>query len=178
MLQSFLFIFSPNLLGRLVACGRPSKSFNPFMLPRDRKHIKTNIQELQNNLMVDFDPVRCFVNEIEVSTGTNLIWLRRPILLMGNTSYWNNFSSRVCAERISWHVQSMVWLLGWRCYWSYMGQRKSQGMCFSLESKINLDVQLLIKACQIFFSYLIFLHLCRSVNVTQQERTTKSLLMY
>lgn len=52
-------------IGMLVARGRPSKSFNPFVLPRDRKHIKTNIQELQKNLMVDFDPVRCFINEIE-----------------------------------------------------------------------------------------------------------------
>lgn len=45
------------------------------MLPGDGKHVKTNIGELKSKLMVDFDPVRCFVNDIEASSSTDDISL-------------------------------------------------------------------------------------------------------
>ncbi|CAK9152397.1 unnamed protein product [Ilex paraguariensis] len=48
--------------GRRVVCGNASKLFNPFMLPED---IKGSLDELKNKLMVNFDPVRCFVGDLE-----------------------------------------------------------------------------------------------------------------
>ncbi|KAI9164874.1 hypothetical protein LWI28_003798 [Acer negundo] len=48
--------------GRHVARGNASKAFRSFMLPAD---MKRGTEELKNKLMVDFDPLRCFVGDIE-----------------------------------------------------------------------------------------------------------------
>ncbi|KAL0343289.1 UNVERIFIED_CONTAM: Nucleolar protein 6 [Sesamum angustifolium] len=48
--------------GRHVLCGRASKTFQPFLSPGD---MKGNSEELKNKLMVNFDPLRYFVTDIE-----------------------------------------------------------------------------------------------------------------
>ncbi|XP_059293198.1 uncharacterized protein LOC132046556 isoform X2 [Lycium ferocissimum] len=47
---------------RCVVRGRATKVFHPFFSPGD---FKVNSGELKNKLMVNFDPVRCFISEIE-----------------------------------------------------------------------------------------------------------------
>ncbi|KAI3451695.1 hypothetical protein Pfo_008360 [Paulownia fortunei] len=49
-------------LGRHVIRGNASKTFQPFLLPGD---MKGNLEELKNKLMVNFDPLRYFVSDIE-----------------------------------------------------------------------------------------------------------------
>lgn len=44
--------------------GKPSKKFHPFLLPGD---MKGTLEELKHKLMVNFDPLRCFVGDIEAS---------------------------------------------------------------------------------------------------------------
>ncbi|CAL5371205.1 unnamed protein product [Camellia sinensis] len=48
--------------GKHVVCGNASKVFHPFMLPRD---MKGSLEELKHKLMVNFDPLRCFVGDLE-----------------------------------------------------------------------------------------------------------------
>ncbi|KAL8044894.1 hypothetical protein ABFX02_08G076200 [Erythranthe guttata] len=48
--------------GKQVVRGNPSKTFRPFLLPGDTKG---NLEELKNRLMVNFDPLRYFVADIE-----------------------------------------------------------------------------------------------------------------
>ncbi|KAL6551884.1 hypothetical protein OROGR_008038 [Orobanche gracilis] len=49
-------------LGRNAMHGKASKAFQPFLLPRD---LKGSPEELKNKLMVNFDPLRYFVSDIE-----------------------------------------------------------------------------------------------------------------
>ncbi|KAL6542299.1 hypothetical protein OROMI_023901 [Orobanche minor] len=49
-------------LGRNVMHGKASKAFQPFLLPGD---LKGSPEELKNKLMVNFDPLRYFVSDIE-----------------------------------------------------------------------------------------------------------------
>ncbi|KAH6800552.1 nucleolar protein [Perilla frutescens var. hirtella] len=49
-------------LGRQVIRGNASKAFQPFLLPED---MKRSSEELKNKLMVGFDPLKCYVTEIE-----------------------------------------------------------------------------------------------------------------
>ncbi|CAI9114714.1 OLC1v1015496C1 [Oldenlandia corymbosa var. corymbosa] len=51
--------------GRLIAQGQSSKFFYPFILPAEGKNIKQSLEELKTKVMVDFDPVRCFINDME-----------------------------------------------------------------------------------------------------------------
>lgn len=55
--------------GRQLIRGNPSKTFQPFLLPGD---MKGNLEELKNKLMVNFDPLRYFVTDIEASSKTRL----------------------------------------------------------------------------------------------------------
>ncbi|KAL6952077.1 hypothetical protein U1Q18_040933 [Sarracenia purpurea var. burkii] len=48
--------------GRQVVHGNASKVFHPFILPRD---MKGKLEELKYKLMVDFDPQRYFVEDLE-----------------------------------------------------------------------------------------------------------------
>ncbi|XP_058203869.1 uncharacterized protein LOC131318082 [Rhododendron vialii] len=48
--------------GMHVVRGKPSKKFHPFLLPGD---MKGSLEELKHKLMVNFDPLRCFVGDIE-----------------------------------------------------------------------------------------------------------------
>ncbi|XP_044469095.1 nucleolar protein 6 [Mangifera indica] len=48
--------------GKHVVRGDASKAFHPFLLSGD---LKGSSEELKNKLMVDFDPLRCFVGDLE-----------------------------------------------------------------------------------------------------------------
>lgn len=50
--------------GKHVAEGNASKAFHPFLLPELRKG---NPKELKEKLLVDFDPQRCFIGDLEAS---------------------------------------------------------------------------------------------------------------
>ncbi|XP_057967920.1 uncharacterized protein LOC131157627 isoform X2 [Malania oleifera] len=58
--QRLLFPSEPNQ-GRHVASGNVSKDFHPFLLAEDMKRP----EELKYKLMVNFDPLRCFVGDLE-----------------------------------------------------------------------------------------------------------------
>jgi hypothetical protein len=47
-----------------VARGNASKFFHPFILPGD---LKGSSEEVKNKLLVNFDPLRCFVGDLEAS---------------------------------------------------------------------------------------------------------------
>lgn len=57
--------------GIRVARGNPSKLFHPFLLPGD---LKGNSKGLRNKLLVDFDPLKCFVGDLEEFSNTFKIW--------------------------------------------------------------------------------------------------------
>ena len=46
--------------------GRASKSFHPFLLAGVGTGIKACLEDLKDKVMIDFNPVRCFIDEIEV----------------------------------------------------------------------------------------------------------------
>ncbi|KAK6922708.1 Nrap protein, domain 6, partial [Dillenia turbinata] len=50
--------------GRQVARGKASKIFHPLISPKD---MRDNLENLRNKLLVDFDPLRCFLDDIEAS---------------------------------------------------------------------------------------------------------------
>lgn len=50
--------------GKHVAQGNASKAFHPFLLP---EHMKGNSPDLKDTLLVDFDPLRCFIGDLEAS---------------------------------------------------------------------------------------------------------------
>ncbi|WCJ24913.1 Nucleolar protein 6 [Euphorbia peplus] len=58
--------------GRLVARGSPSKAFHPFILPGDMK--KSSLDELKNKLMVNFDPLRCYIGDVQAKFKTLKLW--------------------------------------------------------------------------------------------------------
>ncbi|KAF3441314.1 hypothetical protein FNV43_RR15227 [Rhamnella rubrinervis] len=45
-----------------VAQGNASKVFHPFLLPGD---LKQSSEELRNKLMINFDPLRCYIGDLE-----------------------------------------------------------------------------------------------------------------
>ncbi|CAK7339575.1 unnamed protein product [Dovyalis caffra] len=57
--------------GRLVAHGNASKAFQPFMLPRD---LRGSLDELKNKLLVDFDPLRCYIADLEKECNILKSW--------------------------------------------------------------------------------------------------------
>ncbi|XP_010254816.1 PREDICTED: nucleolar protein 6 isoform X2 [Nelumbo nucifera] len=59
-------------LGKHVAKGNASKDFHPYVLPGDRHG---NLEELKNKLMLNFDPMRCFVDDLKKEfSGTFKVW--------------------------------------------------------------------------------------------------------
>ncbi|KAB5547640.1 hypothetical protein DKX38_011046 [Salix brachista] len=50
--------------GRLVAHGNASKDFQPFMLPGD---LRGSLDKMKNKLLVDFDPLRCYIADLQAS---------------------------------------------------------------------------------------------------------------
>lgn len=59
--QHLLFPSEPNQ-GMHVVRGKPSKKFHPLLLPGD---MKGSLEDLKQKLMVNFDPLRCFVYDME-----------------------------------------------------------------------------------------------------------------
>jgi U3 small nucleolar RNA-associated protein 22 len=59
--------------GRHVAHGDASKVFHPFLM---RKELKgSSLGELQNKLLVNFNPLRCFVDDLEEEMSSSLkLW--------------------------------------------------------------------------------------------------------
>ncbi|XP_057421429.1 uncharacterized protein LOC130715357 isoform X1 [Lotus japonicus] len=58
--------------GTQVAKGHASKFFQPFLLPKD---LKGRPEELKNKLLVDFDPSRCFIRDLEAKWSTTFqVW--------------------------------------------------------------------------------------------------------
>lgn len=47
-----------------MARGNASKFFHPFMVPGD---LKGSSEEVKNKLLVNFDPLRCFLGDLEAS---------------------------------------------------------------------------------------------------------------
>ncbi|VVA09728.1 PREDICTED: nucleolar [Prunus dulcis] len=66
-------LFSSELnQGVHVARGNASKVFHPFLLPGD---LNGNSEDLRNKLLVNFDPMRCFVGDIEKEySNTFKLW--------------------------------------------------------------------------------------------------------
>ncbi|CAM8912250.1 unnamed protein product [Rhodiola kirilowii] len=60
--ESLLFP-SEMSLGKPVVHGNPSKSFNPFLMPEDLKG--RTLEDLKRKLLVDFDPLKCFLADLE-----------------------------------------------------------------------------------------------------------------
>ncbi|MBA0741956.1 hypothetical protein Gogos_015073 [Gossypium gossypioides] len=59
--------------GRHVAHGNASTCFHPFLLPSDMKG--SSLEQLKTKLMVNFDPVRCFVGDVEKGFSNRLkLW--------------------------------------------------------------------------------------------------------
>lgn len=52
--------------------GNASKVFHPFLLPGD---LKQSSEELRSRLMINFDPLRCYVRDLEVSAITKCFYL-------------------------------------------------------------------------------------------------------
>lgn len=50
--------------GKLVARGNPSKTFQPFLLP---KGVNGSSKDLQDQLYMNFDPLMCYVKDLEAS---------------------------------------------------------------------------------------------------------------
>ncbi|KAJ6378798.1 hypothetical protein OIU78_028927 [Salix suchowensis] len=57
--------------GRLVARGNASKAFHPFMLPGD---LRGSLDKLKNKLLVDFDPLRCYIADLQKECNTLKLW--------------------------------------------------------------------------------------------------------
>ncbi|KAL4354660.1 hypothetical protein GQ457_06G039830 [Hibiscus cannabinus] len=58
--------------GRHVAHGTASNCFHPFLLPAD---MKGSLEQLKTKLMVNFDPLRCFVGDVEKEFSNGLkLW--------------------------------------------------------------------------------------------------------
>lgn len=59
--------------GTQVAKGHAGKFFQPFLLPKDLKGRRP--EELKNKLLVDFDPSRCFIKDLEKEFSTKFqLW--------------------------------------------------------------------------------------------------------
>lgn len=81
-----------------VAKGDPSKIFSPFLLPRN---LKPNSEDIKNKLLVNFDPLRCYIADLQASDLVffDVVFLSLVVLL---TRLYEN------AERILQHFQHMV----------------------------------------------------------------------
>ena len=60
-----------------MAQGNASKVFQPFMSPGD---FKGSLEVLKNKLLVNFDPLRCFVGDLEASIFTGLMLILKSLL--------------------------------------------------------------------------------------------------
>ncbi|XP_050228407.1 uncharacterized protein LOC126677694 [Mercurialis annua] len=68
--QRLLFPSKPNK-GTLVAHGNATKTFQPFMLSSD---LRGSLEKLKDKLMVDFDPLRCYIADIQKEFEELKLW--------------------------------------------------------------------------------------------------------
>lgn len=146
------------LAGKHVIRGKPSKDFNPYMILSG----VYSLEDARNKLLVNFDPTRCFVDDLKVS-------------------FWLQHAKTSCLgfKRILWplfffwftgvvpkHLQGMVrFSWGW-CTWSDMGEKGfegkwvTQGLLFSSSHSIDIIYSLHWMSkefCFLFFLSLFFL---------------------
>eukprot|EP00257_Ricinus_communis_P021381 XP_015580860.1 nucleolar protein 6 [Ricinus communis] len=57
--------------GRLVAHGSATKAFQPFILPGD---LRGSSEKLKEKLMVNFDPLRCYIADLQEECNTLKLW--------------------------------------------------------------------------------------------------------
>lgn len=84
-----------------MAQGNASKVFQPFMSPGD---FKGSLEELKNKLLVNFDPLRFFVGDLEASIFTGLVLILKSLLSLLFTLHF----LLTHAERVFKHVQGVV----------------------------------------------------------------------
>lgn len=53
-----------NLAGKPVTRGNASNGFHPFLGPDE---LKGSLQDVRNKIMVDFDPLQCFLRDVQAS---------------------------------------------------------------------------------------------------------------
>lgn len=99
------------LAGTQVAKGHASKFFQPFLLPKD---LKGRPEELKNKLLVDFDPSRCFIRDLEAST-VKMIFMLSTMMSFPFVGYvhllFPNIDTLVylsLAERVVHHIPGMA----------------------------------------------------------------------
>lgn len=143
-------IFSLAILtGTQVAKGHASKCFQPFLLPKD---LKGRPEELKNKLLVDFDPSRCFIRDLEASTVKK--WFdveHNDFSLCGICQYplcWFKYPRLSLVGRVLHHIPGMAWFSGrWR-YWPNMGE-----IVFFQGIKI---VFLLVILCEVYYVFFLY----------------------
>lgn len=106
--------------GKHVVRGDASKAFHPFLLSGD---LKGSSEELKNKLMVDFDPLRCFVGDLEASLMKLTFFYYIDSISL---PFW--YSYAIYAERVSKEVEVVVWFFGRWCCWPDMGERLLKGI--------------------------------------------------
>ncbi|CAN1814117.1 Nucleolar protein 6, partial [Linum perenne] len=57
--------------GRVIVHGNATKSFAPFFTAED---FKGNLQQLKDKLLVDFNPLRCYVTDLKAKFSTVKLW--------------------------------------------------------------------------------------------------------
>ena len=80
--------------------GYASKVFQPFMSPGD---FKGSLEELKNKLLVNFDPQRFFVGDLEASIFTGLMLILKSLLSLFTLHFLLTH-----AQRVFQHVQGVV----------------------------------------------------------------------
>ena len=65
MLNLLVCVVCLCLAGKHVARGNASKAFHPFLLPGE---LKGTLEELRNKLLVDLDPLKCLIGDLEASS--------------------------------------------------------------------------------------------------------------
>ena len=80
-----------------MAQGNASKVFQPFMGPGD---FKGSSKELKNKLLVNFDPLRCFLGDLEASFFTGLMLILKALLFFLFTNSFDTCrkSSPTCSR--------------------------------------------------------------------------------
>lgn len=86
-------------IGTYVARGNASKNFSPFLRPKD---VKGSLDVLKKKLMVDFDPLQCYLLDLQVSV---------PVAVFVALDIFDCVPSPfffICTGRVPKHVQSVV----------------------------------------------------------------------
>ena len=83
-----------------MARGNASKVFQPFVSPRD---FEGSLEGLKNKLLVNFDPLRCFVGDLKASI---FHWFDVNLEIIALLIIYKFFLTH--AERVFQHLQGVV----------------------------------------------------------------------